>query len=121
MPQVGVRDQGLVFGLPGVPSLAALLARPVAEIKSRVAGDGRSGPVAAADVMLLPPIDGRGLDRMREAFDRQRPNGSLGTPGGSGQLASLVPLASPVSWRRRSGECPGPKAGRCRERRCAGR
>jgi len=27
--------------------------------------------------MLLPPIDGRGLDRMREAFDRQRANGSL--------------------------------------------
>jgi 2-dehydro-3-deoxy-D-arabinonate dehydratase len=59
IPQVGVRDQGLVFGLPDVPSLAALLALPAEEIKRRVAEGDRSRPVAAADVTLLAPIDGR--------------------------------------------------------------
>jgi len=59
IPQVGVRDQGLVFSLPDVPSLAALLALPVEEIKWRAAERERSRPIAAADVTLLPPIDGR--------------------------------------------------------------
>ena len=59
IPQVGVRDQDLVFSLPDVPSLAALLALPVEEIKRRVAEGERSRPVAAAEVTLLAPIDGR--------------------------------------------------------------
>ena len=53
---VGVRDEGQVFGLPGVPSLAALWALPLAEIGQRVR-DRR--PVPSADVTLLPPVDGR--------------------------------------------------------------
>ena len=55
-PLVGVRDEGQVFGLPGVGSLAALWALPVAEIRQRVAERER---VPAGDVTLLPPIDGR--------------------------------------------------------------
>ena len=53
---VGVRDEGQVFGLPGLPSLAALWALPLAEIRQRVRD---RQPVAAADVTLLPPVDGR--------------------------------------------------------------
>ena len=59
IPQVGVRDQSLVFSLPDVPSLAALLALPLEEIKRRVHERERSRPITAADVTLLPPIDGR--------------------------------------------------------------
>jgi len=55
-PLVGVRDEGQVFGLPGVGSLADLWALPLAEIRRRVAGRVR---VPAADVTLLPPVDGR--------------------------------------------------------------
>jgi 2-dehydro-3-deoxy-D-arabinonate dehydratase len=53
---VGVRDEGQVFGLPGVPSLAALWALPLAEIRQRVRD---RQPVPAADITLLPPVDGR--------------------------------------------------------------
>ena len=63
IPQVGVRDQGLVFGLPDVPSLAALLALPLEEIKRRVHERERSRPITAADVTLLPPVDGRSEER----------------------------------------------------------
>ena len=56
-PLVGVRDEGQVFGLPGVGSLADLWALPLAEIRRRVAGRVR---VPAAN-------------RMREAFERQAP------------------------------------------------
>ncbi len=55
-PLVGVRDEGRVSGLPGVESLAALWALPLAEIRQRVR-DREAVP--AADVTLLPPIDGR--------------------------------------------------------------
>ena len=60
-PLVGVHDEGQVFGLPGVGSLAALWALPLAEIRQRVAGRERvpAADVPAADVTLLPPIDGR--------------------------------------------------------------
>ena len=56
VPLAGVRDQGRVFGLPRVPSLAALWALPLAEIRQRVQD---RDAVPAADVTLLPPIDGR--------------------------------------------------------------
>ena len=55
-PLVGVRDEGQVFGLPGVPSLAALWALPLAGIRAQVR-DREAVP--AADVTLLPPVDGR--------------------------------------------------------------
>ena len=53
---VGVRDEGQVFGLPGVPSLATLWALPLAGIRQRVR---EREPVPAGDVILLPPVDGR--------------------------------------------------------------
>jgi 2-dehydro-3-deoxy-D-arabinonate dehydratase len=55
-PLVGVRDEGQVFGLRGVGSLAALWALPLTEIRQRVAERER---VPAGDVTLLPPVDGR--------------------------------------------------------------
>src|ERR1700759_803505 len=55
-PLAGVRDEGRGFGLPGVPSLATWWARPLAEIRQRVR-DREAVP--AADVTLLPPVDGR--------------------------------------------------------------
>ena len=55
-PLVGVRDEGQVYGLPGVGSLADLWALPLAEIRRRVAGRER---VPAGGVTLLPPVDGR--------------------------------------------------------------
>ena len=55
-PLVGVRDEGQVFGLPSVASLAALWALPLAEIRQRVAERVR---VPAARFTVLPPIDGR--------------------------------------------------------------
>jgi 2-dehydro-3-deoxy-D-arabinonate dehydratase len=56
VPLVGVRDQGQVFGLPGVGSLAALWSLPLAEIRQRVQEGER---IPAGEVTLLPPIDGR--------------------------------------------------------------
>jgi len=66
VPRVGVRDEGQVFGLPGVESLAELWALPLAGIRQRVqdrvpaasAGPGVPG-LPAGEVTLLPPIDGR--------------------------------------------------------------
>ena len=55
-PLVGVRDEGQLFGLPDVPSLAALWALPLAGIRQRVR-DRQAVP--ATDVTLLPPVDGR--------------------------------------------------------------
>jgi len=54
--RVGVRDQGQMFGLSGVGSLAALWALSLAEIRRRVQ---EREPVLAEEVTLLPPIDGR--------------------------------------------------------------
>ena len=56
VPQVGVRHQGQVFGLPGVGSLGALWALPLADIRRRVQERER---VPAGEITLLPPIDGR--------------------------------------------------------------
>jgi 2-dehydro-3-deoxy-D-arabinonate dehydratase len=58
-PLIGVRDEGQVFGLPGVGSLAALWTLPLAEIRRRVQEGERSPAVPAGEVTLLPPIDGR--------------------------------------------------------------
>jgi hypothetical protein len=89
-PLVGVRDEGQVFALPGMASLADLWALPLAEIRQRVVDRGAVPAAPAADVTPLPPIDGRtevwvgylmradvhpdgvvrGLDRVREAFGR---------------------------------------------------
>jgi hypothetical protein len=63
-PLVGVRDEGQVFGLPGVESLAALWALPLAEIRQRVA---EREAVPPADVTLLPPVDGRGRQARRRS------------------------------------------------------
>ena len=58
-PLVGVRDGGQVFALPGVASLAGLWALPLAEIRQRLLDRGAVPAAPAADVTLLPPIDGR--------------------------------------------------------------
>ena len=57
-PRVGVLADGLVRPLPGVDSMAALLARGLAEARAVVesAADGDGVPVD--DVRLLPPVDG---------------------------------------------------------------
>ena len=60
---VGVRDEGQVFGLPGVPSLAALWALPLAGIRQRV----REREAA--------PAGGR-----YPAATRRRPDRGLGLP-----------------------------------------
>jgi 2-dehydro-3-deoxy-D-arabinonate dehydratase len=59
VPQVGVREEGQVSGLPGVTSLAALWALPLDEIRRRTAGRDRAGSLPAGDLTVLPPIDGR--------------------------------------------------------------
>jgi hypothetical protein len=67
VPLVGVREEGQVFGLPGVETLAALWALPLAEIRQRVR-DRDVVAVAVAGVGVLTTGVVRGLDRMREAF-----------------------------------------------------
>ncbi len=59
LPLVGVCDQGQVFGLPDVVSLAALWALPLDDIRRRLQNGDRTLPVPFGDVTLLPPIDGR--------------------------------------------------------------
>jgi 2-dehydro-3-deoxy-D-arabinonate dehydratase len=55
--RVGIHEDGQVYDLPEVPSLASLWALPVAELAERT---GRRGHARAlAEVILLPPIDGR--------------------------------------------------------------
>src|ERR1700689_1551790 len=56
---VGVREEGQVFGLPGVASLAALWVLPLDEIRRRTHERERARRIPAAEVTLLPPIDGR--------------------------------------------------------------
>jgi 2-dehydro-3-deoxy-D-arabinonate dehydratase len=58
-PMVGVREEGQVFGLRGVTSLAALWALPLDEIRRRTQERERAWRAPAAEVTLLPPIDGR--------------------------------------------------------------
>jgi 2-dehydro-3-deoxy-D-arabinonate dehydratase len=57
--QVGVREDGLVFSLPGVPTLAALWALPLPTLRQRLAERELTWRVPAEQVTLLPPIDGR--------------------------------------------------------------
>ena len=59
VPMVGVREEGQVFGLPGVASLAALWALPLEEIRRRTQERERAWRVPAGEITLLPPIDGR--------------------------------------------------------------
>ena len=58
-PLVGVRDQGQVFALPGVASLADLWALPLADIRQRVLDRAAVPAAPVPGVTLLPPIDGR--------------------------------------------------------------
>jgi 2-dehydro-3-deoxy-D-arabinonate dehydratase len=58
-PMVGVREEDQVFGLRGVASLAALWALPLDEIRRRTHERERAWRIPAAEVTLLPPIDGR--------------------------------------------------------------
>jgi 2-dehydro-3-deoxy-D-arabinonate dehydratase len=57
--QIGVREDGHVFGLPGVESLASLWSLPLADIRQRVEQRGRARRASADEIRLLPPIDGR--------------------------------------------------------------
>jgi 2-dehydro-3-deoxy-D-arabinonate dehydratase len=57
--QIGVREDGQVFSLPGVDSLAALWSLPLADIRQRVEQHGPARRVSAEEIRLLPPIDGR--------------------------------------------------------------
>jgi 2-dehydro-3-deoxy-D-arabinonate dehydratase len=57
--QIGVREDGQVYSLPGVVSLASLWSLPLAQIRQRVEQREPAWRVAADDVTLLPPIDGR--------------------------------------------------------------
>ena len=59
MPRVGVRVGGEVFRLPGVSSLASLWSLRLAEIRQRIDERDAAGRIAADEVTLLPPIDGR--------------------------------------------------------------
>jgi 2-dehydro-3-deoxy-D-arabinonate dehydratase len=58
-PRVGVSVDGQVFVLRGVPSLASLWSLPLAEIRRRTEDRESGEGAAAAEVTLLPPIDGR--------------------------------------------------------------
>lgn len=56
--RVGLRDDaGDVRPLPGVPSMAALLRLPLAELRERVAR-GTAAEAAPAAITVLPPVDG---------------------------------------------------------------
>jgi 2-dehydro-3-deoxy-D-arabinonate dehydratase len=57
--QVGVREDGQVFSLPGVATLAALWALPLPMLRQRLAERELTWRVPAEQVTLLPPIDGR--------------------------------------------------------------
>jgi 2-dehydro-3-deoxy-D-arabinonate dehydratase len=56
-PRVGIQDTAGVHEL-SVPSLAALLALPLAEIRD-VAAEAAAAPAVAGEATLLPPADGR--------------------------------------------------------------
>jgi 2-dehydro-3-deoxy-D-arabinonate dehydratase len=57
--RVGVLDDGAVLPLPGVSGFAELLRRPVSEVRALVAGPLTTQACTLADVLLLPPVDGR--------------------------------------------------------------
>jgi 2-dehydro-3-deoxy-D-arabinonate dehydratase len=57
--QVGVREDGQVYSLPGVATLAALWALPLPELRQRLTERELTWRVPACEVTLLPPIDGR--------------------------------------------------------------
>jgi 2-dehydro-3-deoxy-D-arabinonate dehydratase len=56
---VGVLHDDEVRPLPGVSGFAELLRRPVAEVKDLVTRPATAEGRALADVLLLPPVDGR--------------------------------------------------------------
>jgi 2-dehydro-3-deoxy-D-arabinonate dehydratase len=55
--RIGIHEDGQVYQLPDVPSLASLWALPVAEVTNWIGRRRRDR--ALAEVSLLPPIDGR--------------------------------------------------------------
>ena len=57
--RVGVLDDGDVLPLPEVSGFAELLRRPVSEVRSLVAEPPVTEACRLADVLLLPPVDGR--------------------------------------------------------------
>jgi 2-dehydro-3-deoxy-D-arabinonate dehydratase len=60
-PAVGVLHEDRVHRVAGVGSVADLLARPVETIRDLVdQAVGAEAAIAASDVRLLPPLDGRG-------------------------------------------------------------
>jgi 2-dehydro-3-deoxy-D-arabinonate dehydratase len=59
LPQIGVREGGQVFSLPGVVSLAALWSLPLEEIRRRAEERERAWRIPWEEVTVLPPIDGR--------------------------------------------------------------
>ncbi len=56
--RVGVLTAGEVRPVPGIDSMAALLALSLAEARAAVLAAAGEAPVPVADVRLLPPIDG---------------------------------------------------------------
>jgi 2-dehydro-3-deoxy-D-arabinonate dehydratase len=57
--RIGVLQDGQVAPLPDVSGFAELLRRPLAEIRSLVEGATSAEGPRLADVLLLPPVDGR--------------------------------------------------------------
>ena len=57
--EIGVREDGQIYTLPEVISLASLWALPLAEIRLLVGQREPSWRLKPDDVTLLPPIDGR--------------------------------------------------------------
>jgi 2-dehydro-3-deoxy-D-arabinonate dehydratase len=57
--EIGIREDGQIYTLPGVISLASLWALPLAEIRLRVSQREPAWRLAPDAVTLLPPIDGR--------------------------------------------------------------
>lgn len=57
--RVGVLDDGVVQPLPEVSGFAELLRRPVTEVRDLVSTAVAAEATVLADVLLLPPVDGR--------------------------------------------------------------
>jgi 2-dehydro-3-deoxy-D-arabinonate dehydratase len=56
--RVGVLDAGMIWPVPGVATMAALLALPLAGARTAVESATGQPPVPAADARLLAPVDG---------------------------------------------------------------